>query len=161
MGPCVAAPRPGRVRTAVVAVGVTVLLASCAGRPDSTGGSGTTSAAPTSAAASSETTTPGDGTTAASETAFDGEGLSAEQAQALQDEVDAGHQPWRLDQLAVAEAFVAERLGWTDVEARQADPHTIEVTNSADGAIVVLQLRQPAREGAEGIWVVVSGVRII
>ena len=159
MGPRVAAPR---LRTAVVAAVVTVLLAACSDSPDSAGGPGTTSAVQTSATASSETPTalPDGGTTAAPEADFDGESLSAEQAQALQDEVDAGQQPWRLDQLAVAEAFVAERFGWTDVEPRQADPHTIEVTNASDGAIVVLQLRQPAREGADGIWIVVSGVRI-
>jgi hypothetical protein len=62
---------------------------------------------------------------------------------------------------AVAEAFVHHQLGWTDATARLADPHTVEVTNEADGRIVVLQLRQPAREGDGGIWVVVSGVWVV
>ena len=86
-----------------------------------------------------------------------GEDLTADQAAQLQQDVDAGHQPWRLDAVAVGEAFVADRLGWTDVDARLTDPQTVEVENRADGATVTLQLQQPVREGTDGIWVVVAG----
>jgi hypothetical protein len=76
----------------------------------------------------------------------------------MQHEVDEGHQPWRTDVAAVAEAFVRQRLGWSDMQVALADPHTAEVTNRADGRIVTLQLRQPVREGPDGIWTVISGV---
>jgi hypothetical protein len=88
-----------------------------------------------------------------------GEDLTADQAAQLQQDVDAGHQPWRLDEIAVAEAFVAGRLGWTDVDARLTDPQTVEVANRPDGATVTLQLQQPVREGPDGIWVVTAGAR--
>lgn len=91
-------------------------------------------------------------------TSIPGELLATHGAEELQREVDEGHQPWRTDMAAVAEAFAHHQLGWTDARARLADPHTAEVTNEADGRIVVLQLRQPAREGDGGIYVVVSGV---
>ncbi len=94
-------------------------------------------------------------------TSIPGEPLATHGAEQLQREVDEGHQPWRTDMAAVAEAFVHHQLGWTDATARLADPHTVEVTNEADGRIVVLQLRQPAREGDGGIWVVVSGVWVV
>ena len=104
-------------------------------------------------AASEETTPPG-------ETSFPGEDLTPAEAGELQRAVDEGSQPWRLDPSLVAQAFVADRFGWSDTEARTADPHTVEVTDRMDGSIVVLQLRQPVREGADGIWVVTDGVRI-
>jgi hypothetical protein len=86
-----------------------------------------------------------------------GEGLTADQAAQLQQDVDAGHQPWRLDEIAVAEAFVADQLGWTDVDSRLTDPQTVEVTNQSDGAVVTLRLQQPVREGPDGVWVVAAG----
>ncbi|WP_240918452.1 acyl transferase [Rhodococcus sp. 14C212] len=105
-------------------------------------------------APTSEDTTPPPGSS------FPGENLTPGEAEALQRAVDEGRQPWRLDPSLVAQAFVAARFGWSDTDARAADPHTVEVTNRADGSIVVLQLRRPAREGADGIWVVTDGVRI-
>ncbi|HEU0086402.1 MAG TPA: hypothetical protein VFQ77_01895 [Pseudonocardiaceae bacterium] len=84
--------------------------------------------------------------------------MTSEQAKELQQAVDEGHQPWRTDPKQVAEAFVRGRLGWSNVDAQLADTHTAEVTNRADGRIVTLQLRQPARVGEGGIWTVVSGV---
>ncbi|MGY1670288.1 hypothetical protein [Geodermatophilus sp. SYSU D00710] len=83
-------------------------------------------------------------------TAIPGEGLSAEQAEALQDAVDGGAQPWRTDVAAVAAAFVARELLWDDADVALADPHTAEVTSPADGRIVALELRQPVREGDGG-----------
>ncbi|MGY1729056.1 hypothetical protein ACI79J_19010 [Geodermatophilus sp. SYSU D01062] len=101
---------------------------------------------------------PDDGSTPAPGTAIPGEDLTAEQAAELQAQVDGGHQPWRTDVAAVAAAFAASELGWDDAEVALADPHTTEVTDPASGHVVTLQLRQPAREGEGGIWVVVSGV---
>ena len=91
---------------------------------------------------------------------FSGEGMTPAQANELQQAVDAGHQPWRVSATMVATAFVQGRFGWSDADCALADPHTAEVTNRADGRIVVLQLRQPARDGQGGIWTVVSGVWI-
>ncbi|MEZ7236263.1 acyl transferase [Rhodococcus sp. GXMU-t2271] len=114
-----------------------------------------TSVPDTSPATAYEDTTP-----PPTEASFPGENLTPEEAGELQRAVDEGSQPWRLDPSLVAQAFVADRFGWSDTEARTADPHTVEVTDRADGSIVVLQLRQPVREGADGIWVVTDGVRI-
>ena len=52
----------------------------------------------------------------------------------------------------------ANRFGWTDVEIALDDPHTVQVTDTASQHLVSLQMRQPAREGETGIWVVDSGV---
>ncbi len=87
-----------------------------------------------------------------------GESIDGHQAADLQQEVDNGHQPWRMDVAGVADAFVRGQLGWDDADVALADPHTAEVTHPADGRMVSLQLRQPVREGAGGIWMVVSGV---
>ncbi|HSP36568.1 MAG TPA: hypothetical protein VLR26_02315 [Frankiaceae bacterium] len=89
-----------------------------------------------------------------------GIGVTFAQAQTLQQAVDAGHQPWRLDPVVVARAFAVDDLGWSRREVRQGDPHTVEVTNSGTGEIVSLQLGQPVREGSTGIWVVTRVDRI-
>ena len=91
-------------------------------------------------------------------TTFTGENISVEHAADLQEEVDQGHEPWRLDQSSVAAMFASERFGWTDVEIALDDPHTVQVTEKASGHLVSLQMRQPGREGQTGIWVVDSGV---
>jgi hypothetical protein len=91
-------------------------------------------------------------------TTFAGEDVSAEHAADLQREVDEGHEPWRLDQSSVATTFAGHRFGWTDVEIALDDPHTVQVTDTAGRHVVSLQLRQPAREGQTGMWVVDSGV---
>lgn len=120
----------------------------------------TTTSAPTGTTTSPAPTTMPTGTTPAPAPggSFEGEGMTPAQANELQDAVDQGHQPWRLDAKLVAEAFVKARFGWSEVDCELADPHTAEVTNRADGRMVVLQLRQPARAGEGGIWAVVSGV---
>jgi hypothetical protein len=58
----------------------------------------------------------------------------------------------------VATEFVSNRFGWSDVTIALDDPHTVQVTDSASQHLVSLQMRQPAREGETGIWVVDSGV---
>ncbi len=155
---------------------VTTLLAALLAGCGSSGGgtasptsSSTTSAPTTSPTArlpashpnpeSSATVAPATGNpTAPAGTPIAGESIDGHQAADLQQEVDNGHQPWRMDVAGVADAFVRGQLGWDDADVALADPHTAEVTHPADGRMVSLQLRQPVREGAGGIWVVVSGV---
>ena len=117
----------------------------------------TTATASSTVNATATPTPPADVPSSASPTDLGGEDLA--QAAQLQQDVDAGHQPWRLDEIAVAEAFVADRLGWSDVDARLTDPQTVEVANRPDGATVILQLQQPVRTGPDGIWVVTAGAQ--
>ncbi|GAB2534345.1 hypothetical protein GCM10027167_44100 [Nocardia heshunensis] len=90
-------------------------------------------------------------------TTFTGEGLTAAQATAEQQAVDNGHQPWRLDTVSVAKAFVQGRFGWTNVQTSTGAPMVVFVTNQ-DGSKVSLHLIQPATKGDKGIWEVDSGV---
>ncbi|MGW4246508.1 hypothetical protein [Nocardia sp. NPDC004722] len=90
-------------------------------------------------------------------TTFAGEGLTDAQANAEQQAVDSGHQPWRLDTVMVAKAFVQGRFGWTTVQTSTGAPMVVFVTNS-DGSKVTLHLIQPATKGDKGIWEVDSGV---
>ena len=164
-------PRPAAPPAAVLAAAVlaAAVLTGCGGDDTATTPATSTSAGETSSGSAQPSTTPnGPATTRTPAppptpsptpgTAIPGEALSAAQVAELQHAVDEGHQPWRLDIAAVAEAFTRGELGWTDAQVALADPHTAEVTNGADGRMVTLQLRQPAREGADGIWIVVSGV---
>ncbi|WML62148.1 acyl transferase [Rhodococcus sp. AH-ZY2] len=146
------------------------LVTSCGDTPPGpapTTGVPASSPAPVTATTAGSTPVPNTSSTTATEdttpptdASFPGENLTPEEAGELQRAVDEGSRPWRLDPSLVAQAFVADRFGWSDTEARTADPHTVEVTDRTDGSIVVLQLRQPVREGADGIWVVTGGVRI-
>ncbi|MFE3195000.1 hypothetical protein ACFXHA_38755 [Nocardia sp. NPDC059240] len=90
-------------------------------------------------------------------TTFTGEGLTDAQAQTEQQAVDGGHQPWRLDTVMVAKAFVQGRFGWTNVQTSTGAPMVVFVTNQ-DGSKVTLHLIQPATKGDKGIWEVDSGV---
>jgi hypothetical protein len=92
----------------------------------------------------------------ATSTELPGESIAGERARRLQEAVDDGHQPWRLDALQVAVSFADARFGWTDADSRLLDPHTAEVTNRATGEKARLRLAQPAREGSRGIWAIVS-----
>ncbi|MFE3225891.1 acyl transferase [Nocardia sp. NPDC059228] len=87
---------------------------------------------------------------------FPGEGLTAQQARDLQQGVDSGHQPWRLDRVQVAKAFVQQRFGWATVQAAADGPTSVVVTNQ-DGSKLTLQVGQPVTQGSGGIWVVDSG----
>lgn len=105
-------------------------------------------------------TTPPTRTTApypAAGTTFGGEGITGQAATDLQKAVDAGHQPWRLDRIQVAEAFVQQRFGWTNTSAETGAPMVVFVNNGSGGK-VALHLVQPATAGDHGIWVVDSGV---
>lgn len=78
-------------------------------------------------------------------------GLSAE---ALQQQVDRGAQPWLLDRTEVALSFVADAYGWTTAQAYpQADGTTVDVAAPGD-MVAALTLAQPGRTGPTGIWVV-------
>ena len=147
-------------RLVVSSVVMTVLV--LAGCGDGGGyGQSSSTASTTSAVGAAGTSPPSVGvtpSTAPSDLA--GEDLTSDQAAQLQQDVDAGHQPWRLDAVAVAEAFVAGHLGWTDVDSRRTDPQTVEVTNKSDGATVALQLQQPVRTGPDGVWVVAAGPKL-
>ena len=140
---------------------VTLLLAACGGDGGEAAAPATTTTITVSAPSPSPTDDgdqPPAGDVPTPGTTITGENISAEHAADLQEEVDAGHEPWRLDQSSVATAFVSDRLGWTDVEIALDDPHTVQVTETASQHLVSLQMRQPAREGETGIWVVDSGV---
>ncbi|MFJ9363537.1 acyl transferase [Nocardia sp. NPDC101769] len=89
-------------------------------------------------------------------TTFPGEGLTAQQARDLQQGVDGGHQPWRLDRVQVAKAFVQQRFGWATVQAAADGPTSVVVTNQ-DGGKLTLQVGQPVTQGSHGIWVVDGG----
>ncbi|MFF3575248.1 hypothetical protein ACFYXQ_46720 [Nocardia jiangxiensis] len=90
-------------------------------------------------------------------TPFPGEGMTLQQVKNLQQTVDGGHQPWRLDRVAVAKSFVQGRFGWSNVQtSTDSAPNVIYLTNS-DGARVFVHLIQPATQGARGIWTVDSG----
>lgn len=105
-------------------------------------------------------TTPPTRTTAsypAQGTAFGGEGITGQAATDLQKAVDAGHQPWRLDRVQVAKAFVQQRFGWSNASAETGAPMVVFVSNG-NGGRVALHLVQPATAGDHGIWVVDSGV---
>jgi hypothetical protein len=153
------------VRSVAVLAAVVLLLAGC-GKDDGTPSAGSSppagTSAPSTTAAPTTTTataTHGPGApTITPGTILPGEDISPEQAAALQQSIDEGHQPWRVHPDMVAEAYVADRFGWDDVQSALADPHTVEITNRPDGEMVTLLLRQPVREVERGIWVVVSGV---
>ena len=144
--------------TVAAAVALALLTACSSGNPGPTPTPTTTTSTglTTATAAPPKTTT----TTTQKPTpvTFPGETMSAADAAALQQSVDQGHQPWRVDRTMVAEAFVRSRFGWQNPVAQLTDQHTVEVTNPADGRIVSLQLSQPARQGQGGIWIVASGV---
>lgn len=164
-----APPRPRLSRSWAALVVAAVALTGCGDDHTSATPATSTSAAETSSGSVQPSTTPSAPSTPRTPTpppapsptpgaAIAGEAFSAAQLDELQQAVDEGHQPWRLDVAAVAEAFTRDRLGWTDVQVGLADPHTAEVTSGTDGRMVTLQLRQPAREGADGIWIVISDV---
>ncbi len=85
-----------------------------------------------------------------------GEGLDPAAVTALQSAVDHGVQPWRLDPQATALAFTRARLGWMMPLPWRSAPNTVLVDDGAGGA-VSLDLVQPDRTGATGIWTVTAG----
>ncbi|WP_063006668.1 hypothetical protein [Nocardia kruczakiae] len=90
-------------------------------------------------------------------TTFPGEGISGEAAEQLQQSADAGHQAWRLDEDAVARAFLSGRFGWSRPTITH-DGAYLAVATGPNGQRVSLQLSQPARKNNGGVWVVESGI---
>jgi hypothetical protein len=81
---------------------------------------------------------------------------TAADAAALQARVDGGAQPWLLDPSEVAIAYAAAAHDWPDAEAYPGPDGTSVDVRNADGERLTLSLAQPARTGADGIWVVTA-----
>jgi hypothetical protein len=86
-----------------------------------------------------------------------GEDVNQAGVQDLQRSVDAGHMPWRADPVAVATMFAGTRLGWMNPRVVLTDPHTVAVSSPSHPGAASMQMIQPARAGAGGVWFV-SGV---
>lgn len=85
---------------------------------------------------------------------------SVTEAVELQRTVDAGAQPWLLDPTEVALSYASAVHGWGAATAAEQGPAdgggtAVDVTGPG-GAVRLLVLRQPAAEGAGGIWAVAS-----
>ena len=74
-------------------------------------------------------------------------------AEELQEAVDQGHQPWRTSPEDVASSCA---LGSTGGDVAQVDADTYRVTDPASGDSFLVDVSQPVREGAGGIWVVTT-----
>jgi hypothetical protein len=154
------------IRTIVpLAVGLVALAAAgCQSRPDQTAAEAPTPtrverAAPT-------TTTPADqerppATTPKPRPAPDPETIvgrwpvrTLEQARALQDRADAGHQPWLLSPRLVSVAFAKAEMRFHDPVTRQLGPAVYDVGERNSEWAATLHLAQPVRQGPGGIWVV-------
>jgi hypothetical protein len=79
-------------------------------------------------------------------------------AAALQEQVDAGSQPWLLDPAELARSFAATAYGWSEVTVEPNAEETVEVREPGGGS-AVLTLAQPVRSGPGGIWVVTAATR--
>jgi hypothetical protein len=76
------------------------------------------------------------------------------QAREVQQAVDDGHQPWRLDPAAVVAGYARGALGISKPAVRRGG-ETILAVASPDGEIVGhVKVTQPVRQGPRGIWVV-------
>ena len=79
-------------------------------------------------------------------------------AAALQEQVDAGSQPWLLDPAELARSFAATAYGWSEVTV-EPDAEKTVVVRGPGGGSAVLTLAQPVRSGPGGIWVVTAATR--
>jgi hypothetical protein len=77
-----------------------------------------------------------------------------EQARRIQDGADAGHQPWLLSPELVATSYGAAELGLYQPVARRVGPNAYEVGATGSEWAAKLDLAQPVRQGAEGVWVI-------
>jgi hypothetical protein len=79
-----------------------------------------------------------------------------EQAYAMQDAVDDGHQPWRLSPTGVAGAWAEAVLlpGPARASVRRSNPHTVAVRDPSGTLIATVDLAQPVKRGFGGIWVI-------
>ena len=85
---------------------------------------------------------------------------SAAEAAGLQAAADGGAQPWLLDPAEVALSYVAAARDWAAADTSVGDPAAagaVPVTVAGPaGEGRLLTLRQPARAGRGGIWVVTA-----
>jgi len=79
-----------------------------------------------------------------------------DQAYAVQDAVDNGHQPWRLSPTGVAGAYAEAVLlpGPAQASVRRINPHTVAVRDPSGTLIATVDLAQPVKRGFGGIWVI-------
>jgi hypothetical protein len=79
-----------------------------------------------------------------------------EQAYAMQDAVDDGHQPWRLSPTGVAGAYAEAVLlpGPAQASVRRINPHTVTVRDPSGTLIATVDLAQPVKQSVGGIWVI-------
>ena len=77
-----------------------------------------------------------------------------EQARTLQDRADAGHQPWLLSPELVATSYGAAELGLYQPVARRVGPNAYEVGATGSEWVAKLDMAQPVRQGAGGVWVI-------
>ena len=74
------------------------------------------------------------------------------EADLLQESVDNGHQPWRLDIEQVAMDFVRRDRGITQGGTWEVQGESRVIFRQADGYEMVIDLYQPAKKGEGGIW---------
>jgi hypothetical protein len=72
----------------------------------------------------------------------------------LQDGADAGHQPWLLSPELVATSYGAAELGLYQPVARRVGTNAYEVGATGSEWVAKLDLAQPVRQGAGGVWVI-------
>jgi hypothetical protein len=77
-----------------------------------------------------------------------------EQARTLQDSADAGHQPWLLSPELVATSYGAAELDLYQPVARRVGANAYEVGATGSEWVAKLDLAQPVRHGAGGVWVI-------
>jgi hypothetical protein len=79
-----------------------------------------------------------------------------EQAYAMQDAVDNGHQPWRLSVLGVAGAYAEAILlpGPEQASVQRTSPRTVAVRDPNGTLLATVALAQPVKLGPDGIWVI-------
>ena len=75
-------------------------------------------------------------------------------ARMLQDRADAGHQPWLLSPELVAASYGAAKAELGDPVTRRVGPAAYDVGGRSSEWVVTVDLAQPVRTGAGGIWVV-------
>jgi hypothetical protein len=76
--------------------------------------------------------------------------------QGVQEAVDAGHLPWRLDPAQVVRECLDGALGQAAWVVRRLDTATFAVSEARSGLAARLRVEQPARLGAGGVWVVAA-----
>jgi hypothetical protein len=77
-----------------------------------------------------------------------------QQARALQDAVDNGHQPWRCGPDTLVSLYAQQVLHVAQPVVHRIDAVTFSVTRPGQGLIATVTVTQPIRQGTCGIWVI-------